>query len=290
MKKKWFAIFAVTMALLSTACNTSESSFIPSSQLSMENTENSKSVSEPLPGLATKSDEDETEVGGGSNDACTMHTFSYHSICAELINYVGQETGHEWVESVITTSQDPYKRIGEDMTILAFIEHFNIPKDVFIEVTRTFITDAFLEIIQMTREEYYTEFGYTDEQIDALYSGDKRLINETFCGPLAFVNEADGELYSIYWLEEHTAEDYAAAGLPLEQVEAVLEAAASGDYGDQSQRITAIEPALAQAYVLAEDALAAEQENLETDSFVPATEQEEPLAENASADEENAAE
>ena len=99
MKKKWFAIFAVTMALLSTACNTSESSFIPSSQLSMENTENSKSVSEPLPGLATKSDEDETEVGGGSNDACTMHTFSYHSICAELINYVGQETGHEWVEA-----------------------------------------------------------------------------------------------------------------------------------------------------------------------------------------------
>lgn len=274
MKKKWFAIFAVTMALLSTACNTSESSFIPSSQLSMENTENSKSVSEPLPGLATKSDEDETEVGGGSNDACTMHTFSYHSICAELINYVGQETGHEWVESVITTSQDPYKRIGEDMTILAFIEHFNIPKDVFIEVTRTFITDAFLEIIQMTREDYYTEFGYTDEQIDALYSGDKRLINETFCGPLAFVNEADGELYSIYWLEEHTAEDYAAAGLPLEQVEAVLEAAASGDYGDQSQRIEAIEPALTQAYALEKAALAAEKEGLAADSSEPAAEQE----------------
>ena len=91
-------------------------------------------------------------------------------------------------------------------------------------------------------------------------------------------------------MAEHSAEDYAAAGQPLEQVEAVLEAAASGDYGDQSQRITAIEPALAQAYVLAEDALAAEQENLATDSFVPATEQEEPLAENASADEENAAE
>lgn len=222
-----------------------------------------------------ESDPSVAEDGIGGEDFCMVHKFLYHSYSTQLLNYVGYENFQKWSKSM---QSDPPK----EMSIVTFVEHFQIPKETLIAVERATYTDDFAEYDGVTM--------LSLEQIDAIYSGDKRLINEAFCGPLAFVNEADGELYSIYWLEEHTAEDYAAAGLPLEQVEAVLEAAASGDYGDQSQRITAIEPALAQAYVLAEDALAAEQENLETDSFVPATEQEEPLAENASADEENAAE
>ena len=222
-----------------------------------------------------ESDPSVAEDGIGGEDFCMVHKFLYHSYSTQLLNYVGYENFQKWSKSM---QSDPPK----EMSIVTFVEHFQIPKETLIAVERATYTDDFAEYDGVTM--------LSLEQIDAIYSGDKRLINEAFCGPLAFVNEADGELYSIYWLEEHTAEDYAAAGLPLEQVEAVLEAAASGDYGDQSQRITAIEPALAQAYVLAEDALAAEQENLETDSFVPAPEQEEPLAENASADEENAAE
>ena len=73
-------------------------------------------------------------------------------------------------------------------------------------------------IMENYENEYYNKYSFTDEQIDALFSGDQGRVNRAFCGPLAFINEADGELYSIYWLAEHSAEDYTAAGLPLEQV------------------------------------------------------------------------
>ena len=71
---------------------------------------------------------------------------------------------------------------------------------------------------------------YSSEMIDAIYSGDQKQINEAFCGELAFVNDADGELYSIYWLAEHSAEDYIAADLPLDEVERILEKASEYSY------------------------------------------------------------
>ena len=66
------------------------------------------------------------------------------------------------------------------------------------------------------------------EQIDAIYSGDQKQINKAFCGPLALVGPEDGELYSIYWLADHNADDYLAAGLPLDKVRNIIEAAQTG--------------------------------------------------------------
>ena len=99
------------------------------------------------------------------------------------------------------------------INIVSFVQHFNIPKETFIELTR-----GGIEILP----EDEGRWVYSLEQIDAIYSGDQRLINETFCGPLAFVNEEDGELYSIYWLADHSAEEYAEAGLPMDRVAEVL--------------------------------------------------------------------
>ena len=65
--------------------------------------------------------------------------------------------------------------------------------------------------------------GYSLSEFDALYSGDQEQINRAFFGPLAFVNDADGETYSIYWLAEHTPKDNLAAGLPIDEVEAVIQ-------------------------------------------------------------------
>ena len=100
-------------------------------------------------------------------------------------------------------------------------------------------------------DEYLEEFGYTDEQIDAIYSGDQKKINRAFCGSLAVYNENDGELYSIYWMAEHTAEDYIAAGLSLEQVREVVELSQStepkADYSQWSHYGKAVEPILEQA-------------------------------------------
>lgn len=202
--------------------------------------------------LETSSDQ---EMGGTNAKRCMEHSLSYHSIDVSLMNYVGQEEAVEWAETTNRETTDEYRR-GEGVTIQAFIEKFNIPKDVFTELTQGTISQEFAESLGMTLEECYEEYGYTDEQIDALYSGDQDAIDRAFCGPLAFVNEADQKVYSIYWLMDHTAEDYAAAQLSLNQVEEVLQTASEEEYGERYDLIEKVEPKLTQAYALEEAALA----------------------------------
>lgn len=180
------------------------------------------------------------ETSPGGLDACTAHTPSYHSISAELMNYVGQEGAVAWAESIARSNP-------EQMTILAFIEEYDIPKEQFIALTQGTVTDDYLETLGMTREECYEEFGYTDQQIDALYSGDQAAVDRAFCGKLALFNEADGQLYSIDWLAEHTAEDYLAAGFPLEEVDAILENTSIPGYDYRADLVEVITPVLEEA-------------------------------------------
>ena len=85
-------------------------------------------------------------------------------------------------------------------------------------------------------------------EIDAIYSGDQSQINEAFCGDLAYYNPSDGQLYSIYWLSDHTAADYQAAGVPVSEVERILDDASAmgGSYASLAE---AAAPA-ADAYAL----------------------------------------
>ena len=198
------------------------------------------------------------EASGGLSDEepmpyilqCQEHTFSYHAVDGCLTSFVGDDKVMEWYNT-FTGQIDSYCRSAEGFTIVAFVEHFQISKEDFIRVSRKNITQEFVESIGMTMDEYLEEFGYTDEQIDAIYSGDQKKINRAFCGSLAVYNENDGELYSIYWMAEHTAEDYIAAGLSLDQVREVVELSLSteptADYSQWSHYGKAVEPILEQA-------------------------------------------
>ena len=151
---------------------------------------------------------------------CTEHTYTYHAVDGVLVDYVGQEKVHEWYDSISGT--DEYNRVNEDFNILSFIQEFDIPKEKFIELTQGSVTDSLLEALEISYDEYLEEYGYTDAQIDALYSGDQAKINEAFCGEMAYYNPEDGQLYSIYWLFDHTAEEYESAGIPETEVERIL--------------------------------------------------------------------
>ena len=170
---------------------------------------------------------------------CMEHSSSYHTIILDLIGYAGSEAYNEWYDSL--TGQDEYSRKDEAITVAAFIEQFGIPQEEFTELVQGRATDERLESVGMTREEYLDEYGYTDEQIAALYSGDQAQINAAFCGDLAWYNEADGQLYSIYWLSGHTAADYEAAGIPAETVTSILSDATEmgGIYADLAEQASA---------------------------------------------------
>lgn len=170
---------------------------------------------------------------------CMEHSSSYHTIILDLIGFVGSDAYNEWADSL--ASEDSFGRINEGITVSAFIDHFNVPQEDFTELVQGRATDERLESLGMTREEYLDEYGYTDAQIAALYSGDQAQINAAFCGDLAWYNEADGQLYSIYWLSEHTADDYEAAGIPAEEVTAILNDATGmgGIYADLAEQASA---------------------------------------------------
>ena len=161
---------------------------------------------------------------------CTEHTYTYHAVDGVLVDYVGQEKVHEWYDSI--SGRDEYNRVNEDFNILSFIQEFDIPKEKFIELTQGSVTDSLLEALEISYDEYLEEYGYTDAQIDALYSGDQAKINEAFCGEMAYYNPEDGQLYSIYWLSDHSAEDYENAGVPEAEVKRILGLAeeAGGEY------------------------------------------------------------
>ena len=150
---------------------------------------------------------------------CTEHVFSYHYITTSLLNYVGQSTFNEWIAE---NSEDEYGRAQEWVSIQSFIEHFDVPREVFEEIINTCADNLMKADPTEDREKILEENGYTDSQIDALYSGDQAKINEAFCGEMAYYNPEDGQLYSIYWLSDHTAEEYESAGIPETEVERIL--------------------------------------------------------------------
>ena len=204
MKQVWILLLSICLCLLAVGCNHKnsggENSISPPS-------DSSQQISEGKPG-----------TGGVVPDFSVDER--YHQISSGLISYVGNEAFEEWL-----SQRDYY-------TIVEFIEYFKIPKDVFTELVRIDYTPEFCESFapELTLSEIQDILGYSLSEIDALYSGDQEQINRAFCGPLAFVNDADGEIYSIDWLVEHTPQEYIDAQLPFDQVQAVIDKTASDEF------------------------------------------------------------
>lgn len=201
--------------------------------------ESSDSAGETSTSESSGSNSAESSVISGTPVPCTEHTLSYHSIPSTLTQLVDADEYYEWSEALFAES-DTYNRSGEEFTVIAFVQHFNISREDFTAATRDWMTDEKMQNLGTTQEEYLAEYGYTDQQIDAIYSGDQAQINAAFCGDMAYYSETDGQLYSIYWLSDHTAEDYAAAGLPEAEVTRILDAAesAGGQYAALAETAT----------------------------------------------------
>ena len=168
--------------------------------------------------------EEENSGTDGGLGMCQEHTPYYHVIDYDLILYVGEDDFNAWTNSFAATNA--YDRPQEGISIASFLQHFDVPRN---------IVEA--------NSDYYSE-----DQLDAIYSGDQSQINEAFCGDLAYYNPSDGQLYSIYWLSDHTAADYQAAGVPVSEVERILDDASAmgGSYASLAE---AAAPA-AEAYAL----------------------------------------
>ena len=215
----------------------------------MKNTESSES-SKIQEDISSETKEDDNAIGGTA-DACTLHSWNYHSITGDLINYVGAEEFEDWLETVS----------GEDMNIVRFVSDFQIDRETFEELVCYDIPED--ELDGMTLDENYTMWSYNQEMRDAIYSNNTYEISEAFVSNYAVV-ASDGQIYSLEWLAEHSAEDYQAYGLPANEIQNAVNNAIERDITPYTTLAEQIEPELERVYNLEEAALAEEEASAES--------------------------
>ena len=85
---------------------------------------------------------------------------------------------------------------------------------------------VFIQEMGLTREEVEKINGqaqgllFTTKELDAIFSGDEKQLNEVFASPLAIL--VDGYLYSPEWVATHTPEDYRTVGITRAMLEEKL--------------------------------------------------------------------
>ena len=217
--KKYFLISTLLAIFSFTAfsgCGASETVVsVPASE-SVESSAMSSVSSE------TKVEESDSETVSddiGGEDYCYAHKMTYHSFDRYMVALVGRDNFDEWIESCTEPCSS---------NLVAFVEHFGVTKEQLMqtqESVRANIDDDFWDVIYndlgMTQDEYMGSMALSDEQIDAIYSGDEAKIETAFAGYLA-ADAEDGSRYSLTWLESHTPEEYVEAGIKPESVNEML--------------------------------------------------------------------
>lgn len=132
-----------------------------------------------------------------------------------LTDYVDERTpgtSDEWFSQFPHVNpagtRDPY-----DCNSIVFIREMGLTRE---------------EVEQINAKARYLLF--TSKEIDAIFSGDEKQLNEVFASPLAVL--ADGYLYSPEWVATHTPEDYRTVGITRAMLEEKLpmwEATFSGE-------------------------------------------------------------
>ncbi len=126
-------------------------------------------------------------------------------ISSSFIDLVDYDEFMEWVNST-SSSVSEYTSVAEAANLYSFIKRFEIPDDKVREIL-------------ISERNGNEDEDFSDDDIEILLSGDNEAIAEHFAADTAI---RKGEnLYSIYWMQNHTAEDYAAAGITDEDIAAI---------------------------------------------------------------------
>ncbi|SCY37235.1 hypothetical protein [Alkaliphilus peptidifermentans] len=153
--------------------------------------------------LTSTKDSTDTEIidneeafGGDSKfELLTKHEFGFYGVDMFIINIVGKEKFEDWL-SQFESYNNPEGRNKWEITVVNAVLELNVPKETFIKANNGFV--------------------YTDEQIEAIYSGDQKLINKIFVNEDALL--INDEIYTADWLASRTAKDYERAGISEEEL------------------------------------------------------------------------
>ena len=144
-------------------------------------------------------------IGGHSFKKDYEYDISYYGPAAPFTDLIKAEDPEGLAEWRASFDNPDGTTNYKDITMIKFIQHFDIPK----------------EVIVATNNGLGQYAVFTDEQIEALYSNDKKLLADAFMNPDAI--RVGDELYAPRWVATHTLDELKAAGI----TESILEAKCS---------------------------------------------------------------
>lgn len=143
-------------------------------------------------------------IGGHSFKKDYEYDISYYGPAGSFTDLIKAEDPEGLAEWRASFDNPDGTTNYKDITMIKFIQRFDIPKEVIVSTNNSYQYPIF-----------------TDEQIEALYSNDKKLLADAFMNPDAI--RVGDELYAPRWVATHTLDELKAAGI----TESILEAKCS---------------------------------------------------------------
>ena len=120
----------------------------------------------------------------------------------EFQEIVGENKYALWVQEF--AGKDPQgTRTIEDYNLISFIIDFNISKQQFMEANN-----------KIKSNPNNSEKGFTQQEIEILYSNETALINKTFVNDEAILY--GNEIYTLSWFASNSVDEYKRVGFPVE--------------------------------------------------------------------------
>ena len=109
---------------------------------------------------------------------------------------------------------------GSAFSLIEIVGELNIPKEKFVE-----LNNKKLEEIRaanyFTEDVIFSDFCFTDDEIEIIYSGDKKRIAEAFANPYAVIAD-DWEIYPLRWIIDNPASVYNEKHISLSALETAV--------------------------------------------------------------------
>lgn len=149
------------------------------------------------------------------------YVFKFGNINSTLIDLVGEKEAQAWLNEYFASKKAGTE--SSELTVLRFIEHFDISKEELIKA----VSDS----------DYPDGWIINISDIEVIYSGNDDLIQQTFVNEYALLH--NGIIYTPEWLYTHSLDDYAKEGLPIESVNACMEKMRELPFTDEAQNAVA---------------------------------------------------
>lgn len=191
--KKCFLFLAIICVSLLSSCSSS----------SINTTDGSDIVADAK--MPEPFDQAYNSGGDSLHDYYCEYVFKFGNINSTLIDLVGEKEAQAWLNEYFASKKAGTE--SSELTVLRFIEHFDISKE---------------ELIKAVSDSDYPDGWIIDiSDIEVIYSGNDDLIQQTFVNEYALLY--NGVIYTPEWLYTHSLDDYAKEGLPIESVNACME-------------------------------------------------------------------